>query len=219
MWCLLLSQVSRENMVAQAKNHVQNVEVDIGSYKYDPIPQHYRIQNLEKYLSEEIVTFGKDDPTVSLAPVDGLEFEFDAEDSWITLGFFETPLGKTTWPTNGGITSGYGTRKHPISGEKHFHTGIDIGGTESSPIYAVADGKVESVGSDPDYGNTVVIDHGVYETMYAHLSQIDVEAGDRVSAGDVIGKMGSTGVSTGPHLHFEIRIEGEHINPLKILSR
>ena len=94
------------------------------------------------------------------------------------------------------------------------HTGLDIAATKGTPIYVVADGTVISAGWSGSYGYLVKVDHGNnVETWYAHTSKMYVKAGDVVSAGDMIAAVGSSGNSTGPHLHFEIRINGEHVNP------
>ncbi|MFY9140862.1 MAG: peptidoglycan DD-metalloendopeptidase family protein [Thermacetogeniaceae bacterium] len=123
--------------------------------------------------------------------------------------------GSMVWPASGPITSGYGMRTHPITGIYKMHTGIDIGAPHGNPIWAADSGIVIYVGWMSGYGNTVIIDHGGgISTLYAHMSSFAVSSGSRVSQGQVIGKVGSTGLSSGPHLHFEVRINGYHINPL-----
>jgi murein DD-endopeptidase MepM/ murein hydrolase activator NlpD len=123
-------------------------------------------------------------------------------------------------PVNGGsITSGYGYRMHPIVGENMFHEGLDIGGKLNTPIHATADGYIESAGPRDYYGNAIFIKHknGHCETVYAHLNKIAVKKGQYVKRGDVIGFMGNSGRSTGIHLHYEIRINGKHVNPLSYI--
>ncbi len=111
--------------------------------------------------------------------------------------------------------SPFGPRVHPIFNVVRMHTGIDMGAPTGAPIYAAADGVVVIAGEQGGYGNTVVIDHGDgIATLYAHQSAIGVVVGDLVEAGDVIGFVGSTGFSTGPHLHFEVRLNGTPIDPL-----
>lgn len=119
------------------------------------------------------------------------------------------PVDSTT------ITCEYGYRIHPISGKRSFHTGIDIGEDSGKNIYSVLDGVVKkTVNDDPDYGNYVILTHtnGV-ETMYAHASRLCVIKGQKVKKGDIIAKVGTTGLSTGPHLHFEVRINDTRLNP------
>lgn len=112
------------------------------------------------------------------------------------------------------IISGYGPRLHPILGYSRMHTGLDIDGDSGDEISAAASGRVIYSGSRGGYGNTIIIDHGGgMATLYAHQSSLAVSKGDRVVVGDVIGYVGSTGLSTGPHLHFEVRINGAHTDP------
>lgn len=114
----------------------------------------------------------------------------------------------------GRISSKYGNRSDPFNRNKTFHSGIDIAAPLNTPIYAAADGKIIHASRNGGYGLEVSIDHGnTYETNYAHLNRIDVEVGDKVNKGDVIGGMGTTGRSTGVHLHFEIKRDGEYTDP------
>ena len=117
------------------------------------------------------------------------------------------------------VTSEYGNRYHPISGSYSFHTGIDIGADGGTSIYAAADGKIISRGWIGGYGNTIIIDHGNgISTLYAHQSAFgSFGVGDYVVAGDVIGYVGTTGNSTGNHLHFEVRVNGNHTSPWNYL--
>lgn len=127
--------------------------------------------------------------------------------------------GKLAYPVpnyESAVSSSYGWRIHPISGESKFHTGTDIPAPTGTPVIAVADGVVTIAGSMGGYGNTVMIDHGKgIVTLYGHNSSLDVVAGQTVKTGQVIAKVGSTGVSTGPHSHFEVRQNGEYTNPVK----
>jgi murein DD-endopeptidase MepM/ murein hydrolase activator NlpD len=123
--------------------------------------------------------------------------------------------GGLLWPTNGRRTSGYGWRTHPIYGSRRMHAGIDIGGGIGQPIIAAAAGKVISAGWRGGYGLTVVVDHGGgMATLYAHQSRLSVSPGMVVDQGAKIGEVGSTGNSTGPHLHFEVRVDGEPRDPM-----
>lgn len=113
------------------------------------------------------------------------------------------------------INSPFGYRRDPITGGRRLHAGQDFGGTRGTPIHATADGVVTFAGQQRGYGNIVIIQHDFgFETRYGHLSSIAVRVGQRVSRGDRIGGMGSTGRSTGTHLHYEIRVGGNPINPM-----
>jgi murein DD-endopeptidase MepM/ murein hydrolase activator NlpD len=121
-------------------------------------------------------------------------------------------------PSDGRITSGYGWRTHPIFGTRRMHTGTDFGPGYGAPIYAAETGTVISANARGGYGNTIIIDHGQgLTTLYAHQSRFAVSSGARVTRGQVIGYVGSTGNSTGPHLHFEVRVNGAHRDPMNYL--
>jgi murein DD-endopeptidase MepM/ murein hydrolase activator NlpD len=120
--------------------------------------------------------------------------------------------------TGSRITSGFGNRVHPIAGTQRMHTGIDFGAGSGTPIRAAGSGVVVFAGSRGGYGSTTVIDHGgSLATLYAHQSRILVAEGQQVTRGQVIGAVGSTGYSTGPHLHFEVRANGTPVDPLRYL--
>lgn len=119
-------------------------------------------------------------------------------------------------PAAGGITSPYGPRRHPVTGKDSFHTGVDYGASYGTPIKASKSGTVTTAGWHTAYGKMIIIDHGSGQsTLYAHSSQLNVSVGQQVSQGQTIALVGSTGYSTGPHLHFEVRINGQHQNPTK----
>ena len=120
-------------------------------------------------------------------------------------------------PVNANVrqTSGFGMRRHPLTGRQTMHNGLDWAGARGTPILASADGVVKQAGRQGGYGNLVIIQHefGI-ETYYAHLNSIDVRVGQRVSRGQRIGGMGTTGASTGVHLHYEVRVNGRPVNPI-----
>jgi murein DD-endopeptidase MepM/ murein hydrolase activator NlpD len=126
---------------------------------------------------------------------------------------------RLAWPLQGAITSGFGWRTHPIFGTKEFHTGIDIAGRSGSPIVAAYWGTVRFVGWKGGYGQVVIVDHGHgFQTSYAHLSATSVKPGQVVEQGQEVGRTGSTGWSTGPHLFFEVYEDGIPRNPFSFLS-
>ena len=130
--------------------------------------------------------------------------------------------GEMAWPSPGytKVTSSYGYRTHPILKTKKLHTGVDIAVPSGSNIVAANGGKVLFSGSYGGYGNAVIIDHGgKTSTLYAHNSKLLVKEGDTVTRGQTIAKSGSTGLSTGPHLHFEVRINGAHTDPIPYITK
>ncbi|MGO9377971.1 MAG: M23 family metallopeptidase [Dissulfurispiraceae bacterium] len=130
--------------------------------------------------------------------------------------YVSTPSG---WPVTGAITSPFGEREAPIGGGMQFHTGIDISVPTGTPVKSTAEGIVSFAGLSAGSGNLVVIEHGLgYTTAYAHNSSITVKVGQRVKRGDIISYSGSTGNSTGPHLHYEVWKQGKAVNPQPYLE-
>lgn len=133
-----------------------------------------------------------------------------------SAGYSGAPAGAggMIWPISGPITSEFGWRTHPIFGTARFHSGLDIGGDYGMPIYAAAGGTVIYAGWISGYGNAVIIDHGGgVTTLYGHNDSLNVSEGENVAQGQVIAMCGSTGNSTGPHCHFEVRENGEPVSP------
>ena len=124
------------------------------------------------------------------------------------------------WPAHGWLTGTFGGRSDPFTGEPGYHQGLDIATEKGQPVYATADGTVESASYTGDYGNLIVIRHGFgLATRYGHLSAFAQKVGHEVKRGDIIGYVGSTGRSTGAHLHYEILANGKLINPLQLLTQ
>lgn len=122
------------------------------------------------------------------------------------------------WPVKGWITSGFGPRVSPFTEKPAWHDGLDIGASPNAPVQAPAQGRIYSVGFDPKMGNHVKIDHGYgVETVYGHLAKFLVKEGQRVKRGDVIALVGSTGLSTGPHLHYMVKKNGQALDPTKFI--
>lgn len=127
--------------------------------------------------------------------------------------------GRLGRPVNGRLTSGFGNRFHPILKRTRLHTGADFGASTGTPIMAAGDGTVIFAAYGRGYGNYIVIDHGGrISTLYGHCSRLLVSAGQEVHRGQRIGLVGSTGLSTGPHLHFEVRVNGSPVNPLPYIG-
>ena len=115
------------------------------------------------------------------------------------------------------LTTGFGMRVHPLLNTRRMHTGVDWAAPMGTPVIAAGPGQVAFAGAKGEYGNAIVIDHGGgWQTLYSQLSSVEVGAGDCVAFGALIGKVGSTGLSTGPHLHFEVLRNGTHIDPLRV---
>jgi murein DD-endopeptidase MepM/ murein hydrolase activator NlpD len=122
------------------------------------------------------------------------------------------------WPTKGWLSSGFGYRTSPFTGQREFHKGLDISARLKAPILAPANGIVRFVGWDHGYGKSIIISHGHgIKTRYAHLQKALVKKGQYVKRGDTIALVGSTGRSTGPHLHYEVHVNGMAVNPLRYI--
>ncbi|MFP4081937.1 MAG: M23 family metallopeptidase [Candidatus Aminicenantes bacterium] len=120
----------------------------------------------------------------------------------------------TIWPANGWMTSAYGWRKDPFTGKRAFHSGVDIATHYGNPVYATADGVVVRLKREKIGGRTIILSHrGGYTTVYCHLSKFLVKPGQKVKRGDIIGEVGKTGKSLGPHVHYEVRVNGKTVNP------
>lgn len=127
-------------------------------------------------------------------------------------------IGALARPLDVPVNSDYGPRTHPVHGDVRQHHGVDMSAPTGTPIRSFADGTVTFAGPRGGYGNVVIVEHANgYETRYAHQSAIDVAVGQRIRAGEVVGRVGSTGQSTGPHLHFELRHHGESMDPAPYL--
>ncbi len=124
------------------------------------------------------------------------------------------------WPVNGRLMDGFGHRSDPLSGEGEMHKGVDISAPQGTPVKSTADGMVVFAGWNAGYGRCVIIEHGNnYQTLYGHLSRVDAIEGEEIRQGDVLGLVGTSGHSTGPHLHYEVHIGSTPVNPYRFLAR
>ncbi|MCY4075718.1 MAG: M23 family metallopeptidase [Acidobacteria bacterium] len=125
----------------------------------------------------------------------------------------------TVWPADGWVSSGYGYRRDPFTGDREFHAAVDISTRSGDPVYATAHGRVISARRSGNYGNLIEIEHGFgIQTRYGHLSEFAVLPGTTVRRGDVIGYVGATGRATGSHVHYEVLADGRPVNPLRLLA-
>lgn len=173
-----------------------------------------KLSDTEKELQQKIEEYKNEEARIeALIQLASGNYTYDGE---YTGGVMAWPVAKSgTY-----ITSAYGTREHPLQGITKFHTGIDIGNAGfGAPVIAAADGVVSMASYYGGYGNCVMINHGNgVSTLYGHGQKILTTVGTIVKKGDLIMEVGSTGVSTGPHLHFEVRINGSHVNPMTYLQ-
>lgn len=204
-----------ENLsLLEVQKELKQKEIDeINQLSNELKNQYNNLSDEKKMIQEEIIKINQDNYKLQEEIKKYLE-KLNEDNKSVNS---KVNYGKYLKPAQGQITSKYGKRTHPITGKESFHTGIDIAGSTGDNIIASLSGKVVSAGwYNSVYGNVIIINHGNnIQTFYAHLDKILVKSGQNVDSGDVIGKMGSTGLSTGPHLHFEIRINGEHVDPLK----
>ena len=197
-------EITLDNDVIETVDTLQEAEELINSIKQDNEKQDLNLSIIEKYTQnkEEIKT-----DEIEIAK-NQMKNKIEEKENYIT----EVNGIKIAYlPVQGVITSRYGVSSRI---RKSNHTGLDIAVSSGTPIKVVSSGKVTYAGYQGSYGNLVKVEHGQgVETWYAHTKEMYVTEGQEVKAGDVIAAVGSTGNSTGPHLHFEIRINGEHINP------
>lgn len=214
-----------ENQRLRAENERQRQELNALSYRVDAVEDTSRKLAEKSGVVDEPPTLpGTGGPALpldvnSLAALEGkmnqLERNMHAYESILR----ERGYTPSVWPVVGKLESGFGGRRNPFGGSSYeFHSGQDIDAATGDPVVAGASGKVTFAGWQNGYGQVVVIDHGgELTTRYGHLSHIDVAQGQTVERGQFIGRVGSTGRSTGSHLHYEIRINDEPVNPLQYL--
>lgn len=194
--------------VEDKKQEMQNLKSSLEEDNVKLNEKKVEIEELKKQLEEEEQEI--EDKLQELASRTILS---DGQIAVISEGSWPVPSAMT-------ISSNYGYRIHPIFNTRKMHTGIDIPAPTGTPAVAIDDGTVIFAGVQNGYGNTVMIQHDDGKvTLYAHNNSMLVSKGDRVVKGQVVSKIGSTGYSTGPHLHFEVRINGNHVDPMKYITR
>lgn len=168
----------------------------------------------KKFSEGELQTVRADAKAAGRAPLTAEVYEFSAEDASV-----RAELQSLVMPVDGSLTSGYGLREDPLTGNPDFHPAVDIAAPAGAPISAAADGIVRETGWNSSYGNYVKVWHGDgIETQYGHCQTLLCEPGDAVAAGDVIALVGMTGRATGYHLDFQVLVNGENADPANWLS-
>lgn len=204
---------SQKEKLEQERHNVKKTQITLSNTKLLRENYLYKLSEEERNLQAKIDEYN--------SQVN--EIEKEIRSLALTINFGEDYSGGTMmWPIAGHytITSDFGMRVHPITGVYKLHTGVDIGASMGTDFTAIANGIVVKAEYNGAYGNMVVIDHGGgVQTLYAHGSEIIASVGQEVKAGDVVLKVGSTGYSTGPHAHFEVRVNGTPVNPLDYITK
>lgn len=191
-------QNEKNNIINNLTNQEKNIQAKIDDYEEDNVQLENLFNNNSK--SSNSGQSGNDSGQSS------------SNGGSVSSGGFIRPVG-------GYVSCPYGPRIHPVTGKQSFHQGVDLASPSGTPIKASKDGVVTTATYHDIYGNMVIIDHGNgFGTLYAHQTNYVVSSGQRVKQGQVIGYVGSTGWSTGPHLHFEVRINGQHTNPMNYIN-
>ncbi len=214
-----------ENQRLRAENDIQRQELDRLSNRVDAVEDTSRkLAEKSGVVNQGSEMPGSGGPSLPLdenglanlqAKMSRLEKEMSSYEAVLR----ERGYTPSIWPVDGKLESGFGGRKNPFGGSGYeFHSGQDIEAALGASVVAGAKGKISFVGWQNGYGQLIVIDHGGgLTTRYGHLSHIDVAQGESVTRGQFIGRVGSTGRSTGPHLHYEVRINEDPVNPLQYL--
>lgn len=214
-----------ENQRLRTENDRQRQELNELNNRVEAVEDTSRkLAEKSGVISEDTSRPGTGGPALpldanSLATLEGKMSQLEKNINAYASVLRERGYTPTIWPVVGKLESGFGGRRNPFGGSSYeFHSGQDIDAAWGDPVVAGASGVVTFVGTQNGYGQLVVIDHGSgLTTRYGHLSHIDVSLGQSVERGEFIARVGSTGRSTGPHLHYEVRINDEPVNPLQYL--
>ena len=194
-----------------------NVDVSLSEFQFDLAP------SIGGYGQQDESPPEAGDIQVAITQIqqqfNDIESQLSTMHYAITQSDINARLTPSGWPVKGGwLSSRFGQRMHPVTGRRQFHRGVDIPGFEGADVLAVADGVVTRSERQPNYGWLVELAHGnTYHTLYAHNRKNTVKVGDLIQRGQKIAELGNTGLSTGPHIHFEISKNGRQINPIKFL--
>lgn len=216
---------SEKSQIEQNKKMLETKQSEYNTIKANYEKKKIILYNA-KVLRDEAASKLTEEESILSAQIDEYRNQIlaiESEISQITTANLDTQYigGEMAWPVPGytRITSNYGMRTHPITGVYKLHTGVDLGAPMGANFVAANDGIVTKAGFNTAYGNMVIIDHGGgVSTLYAHGSEILVTVGQTVKKGDNILKVGSTGYSTGAHAHFEVRVNGQPVNPLPYIT-
>lgn len=216
-------RTENENKQLRADNQRQQRELNRLSNRVEAVEDTSRKLAEKSGMVSDNASPGAGGPALPLEPKSLIALETKMNRLEKDLHAYETVVGNgyrpSVWPVEGRLESGFGGRRNPFGGGSYeFHSGQDIDAAWGTPVIAGASGKVAFVGWQHGYGQLVVIDHGGgLTTRYGHLSAIAAAVGQVITRGEFLGRVGSTGRSTGPHLHYEVRINDEPVNPLQYL--
>ena len=222
---LLTDLETKKKTIDLSKQKLENEKEELATIVENQTRTTRTLQNTKK-MRESFIAKLSDEEKDLQSKIDEINAQYEEVNKQI-LALAQDGIdtayigGELAWPVPGytRITSKYAMRVHPITGQYKLHTGVDIGAPEGANFVAANDGIVTKAGLNAAYGNMVIIDHGGgVSTLYAHGSEILVEVGQTVKRGDAILKVGSTGYSTGPHAHFEVRINGVPTDPLPYIT-
>jgi murein DD-endopeptidase MepM/ murein hydrolase activator NlpD len=208
-------QIQANRLNALGERLAKDGKFTDGEFNFDKLPGAGGDEAVEDVKSKDL-----------LSDLSALQVQFDNSGRQLSVleamlfdQHLEMSRTPSTLPGRGYITSTFGTRSDPFSGGRAHHKGIDFEANVGDPVFAAADGVVSFTGVKNGYGNVVEVDHGNgYTTLYGHNSAFTVRAGDLIRAGQQIAKAGSTGRSTGPHIHFEVHVNGTAVNPMPFLD-
>lgn len=217
-------RVENENKKLRAENERQQKELNRLSNRVEAVEDTSRkLAEKSGMVSENKSVPGSGGPELPLEPESLIALEKKMARVEKELRAYEARMGPgyrpSVWPVEGTLESGFGGRRNPFGGSSYeFHSGQDIDAPFGAPVIAGASGRVKFVGWQSGYGQLVVIDHGGgLTTRYGHLSAIAASVDQMIKRGELLGRVGSTGRSTGPHLHYEVRVNDEPVNPLQYL--